>query len=265
MFLAAFVPTYPGLSDLVPDHQTKSPRTVTRTQIKDNVGANDAGINEAGGGILGFGTSVQLVDSSITGNTSGADGGGINIIFGEYAPQPTRIVNSTISGNAAREGGGIMADGGNVEFANATIAFNTATRRGAGISGTEYTYGIRLDSTIVANNSTNGTATNLWAFPKVVTGAKNLIPNADSPANLPGDTLTADPGLQPLAANGGTTLTHALAAASPAIDAGSAGGLVYDQRGAYWTRVAGAAADIGAYEAQPTPDTIFANSFEAQD
>ena len=237
---------------------------ITRTRIENNVGANDAGIDEAGGGILGFGTTVQLVDSSITGNTSGADGGGINILFGEYAPQPTRIVNSTISGNTAREGGGIMADGGNFEFANSTIAFNTATRRGAGISGTEYTYGIRLDSTIVANNSTSGTATNLWAFPKIVTGAKNLIPNENSPADLPGDTLTADPQLLPLAGNGGGTLTHALAETSPAIDAGDAGGLAYDQRGASWARVSGNAADIGAYEAQPTPDRIFGDGFDPQ-
>lgn len=242
----------------------RSVLSIARTRIENNVGANDAGIDEAGGGILGFGTSVQLVDSSITGNTSGADGGGINILFGEYAPQPTRVINSTISGNTAREGGGIMADGGNFEFANSTIAFNTATRRGAGISGTEYTYGIRLDSTIVANNSTNGTATNLWSFPKIVTGSKNLIPNANSPADLPGDTLTADPELAPLADNGGPTKTHALAATSPAIDAGSAGGLAYDQRGAFWVRVSGAAADIGAYEAQPTPDTIFTNGFETQ-
>lgn len=53
----------------------------------------------------------------------------------------------------------------------------------------------------------------------------------------------------PLAANGGSTRTHALRAGSPAIDAGSnEDALDNDQRGPGHPRVAGAAADIGAYE-----------------
>ena len=57
----------------------------------------------------------------------------------------------------------------------------------------------------------------------------------------------------PLADNGGATRTHRLAAGSPAIDAGSASAdLTTDQRGAGFTRSAGAAPDIGAYEEQGT-------------
>jgi beta-lactamase regulating signal transducer with metallopeptidase domain len=67
---------------------------------------------------------------------------------------------------------------------------------------------------------------------------------------LPGDTLHSDPLLLALADNGGPTLTHALAPASPARDAGNnAANLSTDQRGAGHPRVAGAAADIGAFEA----------------
>jgi uncharacterized repeat protein (TIGR01451 family) len=61
----------------------------------------------------------------------------------------------------------------------------------------------------------------------------------------------------------------ALAPTSPAIDAGVSNGLPFDQRGAPFSRVRGAAADIGAFEYQPaflaptveksfTPDTITA-------
>jgi hypothetical protein len=66
------------------------------------------------------------------------------------------------------------------------------------------------------------------------------------------DTIKAAPMLLPLADNGGPTRTHALAAGSPAIDAGNnLAGLVTDQRGSPFVRVAGAAPDIGAFELQP--------------
>ena len=237
--------------------------TIRRTQVRDNVAGNDGGTNEGGGGVLGFGVAVKLVDSSVTGNTAGADGGGVNLLFGEYAPSPSTFVNSTISGNTAREGGGIMSDGAVVQVSNSTVAFNTATRRGAGISGSEYTYQISLASSIISNNAVAGAPADVWAFPDVVSGAKNIIPGGGGPAGVPSDTITTDPLLLPLADNGGATLTHAFDASSPALDSGDNPlGLMHDQRAGYWQRVAGGTADIGAYEAQETPDTLFANGFE---
>jgi hypothetical protein len=64
------------------------------------------------------------------------------------------------------------------------------------------------------------------------------------------DQVVADAGLGPLADNGGPTLTHALLAGSPAIDA--ADGAVCpatDQRGV--ARPQGAGCDVGAYEYVP--------------
>ena len=65
------------------------------------------------------------------------------------------------------------------------------------------------------------------------------------------------PGVGPLAANGGYTgeftLTHALLPGSPALDAGSSAlvtDLPLDQRGLGFSRLAGPAVDIGAYEFQ---------------
>ena len=64
------------------------------------------------------------------------------------------------------------------------------------------------------------------------------------------DLVVGDAGLAPLSDNGGPTLTHALLASSPAIDA--ADGAVCpasDQRGVF--RPQGAACDTGAYELVP--------------
>lgn len=68
---------------------------------------------------------------------------------------------------------------------------------------------------------------------------------------LPEGTLVADPRLLPLANNGGPTRTHALAADSPAIDAGSEADVgPYDQRGVGYPRLVGSMKDIGAFERQ---------------
>jgi hypothetical protein len=61
--------------------------------------------------------------------------------------------------------------------------------------------------------------------------------------------------LDPLANNGGPTLTHALKAGSPAFDGGfNPAGLAFDQRGAGFARTNGKGTDIGAFEgAAATP------------
>lgn len=241
--------------------------SIDATQITGNSADNVSGTNEGGGAVLCFGCSVQLSSSTVSGNVAGANGGGIAVLFGEYAPAPATIINSTISGNTGYEGAGMMLDGGDALFSNSTIAFNQASYRGAGISASEYSYTIELQSTIVSNNLTGTDANNVWAFPDTVSGANNLVPNAAGlPAAMPADTITVDPLLLPLANNGGATPTHALGEGSPAVDTGNnAIGLVFDQRGDGFLREYGVAADIGAFEVQPTTptDRIFADGFEA--
>jgi hypothetical protein len=68
--------------------------------------------------------------------------------------------------------------------------------------------------------------------------------------------------LLPLAGNGGPTITHALQAGSPAINAGSnVRGLATDQRGDGYPRVTSYATDIGAFESAFS-DRIFADGFD---
>lgn len=243
--------------------------TIDGSWITDNFAGNQGGTNEGGGGVLCFGCTIQLSSSTVSGNTAEANGGGIGIQFGEYAPGTSTVIDSTISGNVGHEGGGFMLDGGRLQVSNSTVAFNQASERGAGLSGSEYAYEIDLQSSIVAGNTTGADANNVWAYPDTVSGANNLIPNAPGlPAAMPADTLTGDPLLLPLADNGGATPTHALAAGSPALDAGNnAIGLVFDQRGDGFPREVGAAPDIGAFEQQASApdDTIFADGFDAAD
>lgn len=242
--------------------------TLERTRIVGNSAGNEGGTDEGGGGILSFGGTVKLSASSVTGNTAGADGGGLALLYMEYAPADSTIVNSTISGNGGREGGGVMVSGGRLHVSNSTVAFNEATRRGAGISGDEYTETVELTSTIVSANSTGGQANQVWVFPKAIAGSHNLIDNAGgAPATMPADTITQDPQLQPLADNGGPTPTHALAEGSPAIDAGTNSiGLTSDQRGGVFVRAYGDGVDIGAFEVQPVvvdpKDRLFHDGFE---
>jgi len=80
----------------------------------------------------------------------------------------------------------------------------------------------------------------------------------------------ADPGLGPLANNGGPIMTQALLAGSPAIDAGSNAvakdqnnnPLTTDQRGEGFNRIIGSIVDIGAFETAAPPqlriDTVTA-------
>ena len=81
-----------------------------------------------------------------------------------------------------------------------------------------------------------------------------------------GNDLGVDPLLSPLSINGGPTKTHALAAGSPAIDAGDPTFVAppeFDQRGMPFARVEFGRIDLGALEVSPIPDGDFDNVLHA--
>jgi len=228
--------------------------SITRATISGN------NANADGGAIELLGGDLHLTDSTLTGNIAGSRGGGI-FLFG-YGDVATS--NSTISGNMAVDGGAIGNTYGSLHLANSTVAFNTASEHGGGIYQRYAYYVVDLRSTIVAGNTTSGSPEDLWPPGITVTGSNDLVTAAPG-VELPNDTLSADPLLQPLADNGGPTLTHALGEGSPAIDAGSNDAFLdFDQRGDGFARVAGSEADIGAFEVQASgpPDLIFADGFD---
>jgi hypothetical protein len=247
---------------------TISGNTIEATHVDENA---------HGGGVFVHGLAT-ITGSTIDGNGADGDGGGVyKAVFSNYGdpppPQDTKLIvkDSTVSGNTATNGGGI-ASSRPLYLSNSTVAFNSGTNSGGGIAfrlaGVYDSSGpLDAQSSIVAMNTSAGTPTSadLAADDTLaVSGANNLIMAADAAITLPPGTLATDPLLLPLALNGGPTRTHALAAASPAIDTGNnAAALAFDQRGDGFARVSNGAADIGAFEIQQPPnDTIFKDGFD---
>jgi len=202
-----------------------------------------------------FGQEVVISGSTISGNQSDQKAGGLQLLGSVL------VRNSTISGNSASFAGGMNVPDGTLTLQNSTIAFNSANKA-AGIYCTMPT--ITSDSTIIANN----TVMNMQFAPDLahassalmVNGADNLIMTWDASTAFASQPMTLDPGLLPLAHNGGPTMTHALPVGSPAVDAGNnVAGVRYDQRGYKYPRDVNGRADIGAYE---WLERVFADGFE---
>jgi hypothetical protein len=218
-----------------------------------------AGVMGYGGGIWSY-TGATIESSTISGNSTTQIGGGL-FSFG-----PIKITNSTVSGNTSDSVGAGVAAVNTVAIYSSTLADNAAPYGGGGLF-VAFNAAPVIESTIIADNTRTDTtyyAADIGSPYRATTisGNGNLVQFSDMP--LPAGTLDADPMLLPLAANGGPTMTQALAAASPAIDQGNNVAMLgTDQRGAPFTRVYGDNADIGAFELQPLPDFIFADGFDA--
>jgi hypothetical protein len=176
-------------------------------------------------------------------------------------------------------GGAILNLSGKLEVVGSTLAGNSATSQGSSIYNvvldavTARTALTTLRGTIVADESAQYDLVavknpgvpdgplNLGAASAAV-GDFNLVRSmlAEEEGTITGSPLTADPQLDFLKDNGGRTQTLAPAADSPVIDAGSAFGLISDQRGlarpSDFPAIAnsGDGSDIGAVELQvPQP------------
>jgi len=204
---------------------------VTSTTLASNVVTGGAG-GPGGAGV---------VYGSVGGN--GGDGGDGNSGFGGaiFSSGSANMLNCTIASNS--DLGGAGGQGGAGAFGS-----NNKGRDGANGNGGSGFGGLVLQSTaniaanclLVANVPSNGSGL-------LVDSGHNLSSDASCSLTNIGSLNGTEPLLGPLADNGGPTLTMALLAGSPAIDAGdSAAAPPTDQRGV--PRPFGAAADIGAYE-----------------
>lgn len=233
--------------------------------VSDN---STLGSDSGGGGIYAY--TLTATDSTISGNRTAASGSAGGGVFAANV----RLTNSTVSHNSTS---GESAPGGGVLFGltfaagNSTMTGNSAAlAEGGGVFA--FAFGntrIDLESTIVFGNSASAAPEMAFldaATDLTVVGTHNLIGAVGSNVQLPAGTLHCDPLLQPLAANGGTTPTHALGDGSCAVDAGTATTeLMFDQRGAPFARRAGAAPDIGAFEVQASiDDAIFIDGFDSR-
>lgn len=224
--------------------------TARYADIRGNQADQSIGGIGIGGGYAPFPLSF-ISHSAIIGNRAAVYYGGANL-----ARSVTTLANSTISGNVSGAHAlyiGYGWQGGPSTIANSTITLNQHTRNDLYCSALLWDGGpLNLESSIVSGNLCHGepgSDINVdYRLTPSLQGENNLVGSSTVP--LPPDTIvTTDPGLLPLASNGGPTQTHAPVANSPAIDAGNnTAGLAYDQRGEGYPRTKAAKTDIGAYE-----------------
>jgi hypothetical protein len=243
--------------------------------VRDSTISDNTFANGDGGGLFlnadTSGSTATITGSTISGNHTASNGGGIYI---GVSTGTTTIANSTISGNsAAQGGGGIFLRDEHLVLRSVTVTGNVADSDG-NASGTGggiatdpnplFTPSADVRNTIVAGNR-RGAATADDCAAAIAAGDYNLWgDNTACPAGGAHDLNLATLGQTiaqvletTLDANGGPTLTHALVEDSPARHQGDnvacaaapVSGL--DQRGI--ARPGGATCDIGAVEGLAPP------------
>jgi hemolysin type calcium-binding protein len=212
-----------------------------------------------GGGIFNRDGVLTVRSSTVSGNSAQFTAGGIRHLAATAGS--LTIEASTITGNSvgpSGEGGGIFFSGSGtspLSIQSSTISANSAGGTGGG--GGLYVYGgssRTIVNTVVADNAAPVAPDIKTGMNSAVNASFSLIENPSGGEIAGGPNIfNQDPGLLPLADNGGPTPTQALNVGSPAIDQGLAAGA--DQRGAPRPfDLAGVAlagdnnADIGAYE-----------------
>ncbi|MGE5221171.1 MAG: choice-of-anchor Q domain-containing protein [Omnitrophica WOR_2 bacterium] len=251
--------------------------TLDQVIVTGNSMATNAGDYwQGGGGIYnGDGSTLNLIDSTVSGNQARWSGGGIYSFFNTT----TTILRSTISGNVSNDVGGAIRSLGNMTINNSTISGNTATGwHGGAIFHTDGN--MEITNSTIANNigpdwapsaiflgeygavvpvlkltNTIITGNHWYACERfasggqvsLISGGHNLV--QDGSCNpVASDRIIWDAQIGALADNGGPTWTHALLSGSPAVDA--ADDLACpetDQRGI--ARPQGPHCDIGSFEA----------------
>jgi hypothetical protein len=167
----------------------------------------------------------------------------------------------------------VLVYDGAVTFTNCTLTANRTNTQDDGFGALNAGGGIflwdgtaLLHNTLVAGNLRGGAAPVADDVPGTAldpASAGNLIGTGGAGGLVTGvngnRVGVADPGLAPLADNGGPTLTCALLPGSPARDAGDnalvPAGLATDQRGPGFARVLHGTVDVGAFEYHNSPPT----------
>ncbi len=240
----------------------------------NNCSLNQNSVTDAGGGIynygFGGGGNVNVSNSTLSSNTApGSSGGAIY----NYAAAST-VINSTISGNSAFNGGAIFNEGSgtitSLTLLSCTLSGNSTANAASGNVYNNGAFGgsatLTISNTIFKTGASGPNILNNVGT--VVSQGYNLSNDAAGGdgsigpggfLNATGDIRNTDPLLGPLANNGGPTLTHAFPINSPVLDKGKSFGLPFDQRGLLRTAdspvfanaTGGDGTDIGAVEFYP--------------
>lgn len=219
--------------------------------------------NEAGlrGGGLQTASNANIRDSAFIGNRA-IQGAGIRTDLVSH-PARVSIINTTVSDNHARRGGGIYAvsrgEDTLVEIIGSTIAFNSGVEAGEALyldaprcsigNTVVYTPGVTTDTQLVLGRC-NSAGGNVFGF----VGALEL--HETDQAGTPEAPI--EPGLGERQADDNGTLYYPILPGSPLIDAGrneiavkrSGQALEHDQRGPEFARIVNGTVDTGAIELQ---------------
>jgi hypothetical protein len=246
---------------------------ITNSMISSNVAVSGAGIynyfpeNN-------YTATADIYGCTIDGNSvsNGYGAGVFNFAFSPGLGTMT-IINCTLSRNVGDSEGSAIENSGDV--AHLTVSGCTLSSNSAsgflGSVANEDSGTLEIRNTILKGVPSGPIIYNRGTF---ISHGYNLCSDAaggdgsTGPGgflNATGDQRNTDPLLDPagLKDNGGPTPTIALQASSPAVDAGNAGGLATDQRGAPRPNdnpfkpnaVGGDGSDIGAVELAPTLTT----------
>ena len=196
-----------------------------------NVAITGANSGEGAGGVVYGARRLILENTLLYDNTAGA---AIAIVA-----DTVEMTNSTITGTMFNTAPGFdhpIVMGTLVIATNSTIAYNAW----GGLGGEASSVRVVLRNSVLSNNG--GKNCYFTGGATLVREGTNI--SDDDTCGGPSDIIIADPKLGPLADNGGPTMTRALLAGSPAINAGTSCSLTVDQR--YMAR--DAQCDLGAFE-----------------
>jgi hypothetical protein len=266
---------------------------IERSTLRSNQGGGtDSGQGDGGNGGAIFnlpGGEMLIWESLLIGNVSGQDGGsGLGDIDGRggaiFNQGQLQIVNSTLTDNSSRTepGGAIWVDDqatADVRLENVTIARNLSGTGADGVHQPGPQGSVALRNTLLAENGNDCfAAPGSWISEGFnLVGNENGCPGVFVNNDLVGTAASPlDPLLGSVGSNGGPTDTLALLAGSPAIDAANILGCQYldlvngvdldlliDQRGE--TRPFDGdnngtdVCDIGAFELHPVFFLLSAN------
>ncbi len=185
----------------------------------------DTGTGAGGGGIYARNSLLNIDSSTISGNLA-PQGAGVMLENATNIPVGT-ITRSTISGNIADgAGGGLNLSSSPLTILNSTISGNSGASGGAILSTFSNLF---LTNVTITQNMTTSPGTAVQPSPARIFDVGNSIIAGNTGGDVGTFTvmryrgqniLSGDPKLGPLADNGGPTETHKPLPGSPAIDAG---------------------------------------------
>jgi CSLREA domain-containing protein len=225
-------------------------------EVSDNVG------DQAGAFYADGGAPITLRRSLVAGNRARFAGA-----FELNGGNEVLLEDTTVSGNRGNPGAALVDGGANLRLRHCTVTGNGPAQSSATIGGIQDVHGgfgrTFLTNTILAGNGPgfqSADCSNLRSA-----GGGNIIGSVAgcNASLLPSDRTGIDPGLAPLADNGGATRTH-LPGPAALDSATEAGCTARDQRSVVRPQDGdgdgSAACDVGAVEIGE--GVLFANGFE---